>query len=58
MSVVSGAWAEKRLEDVSIGRDFLEVFLEDLLGILPTQQVVFQIDLVPGATPVARASYR
>ncbi|GKE32266.1 putative reverse transcriptase domain-containing protein, partial [Tanacetum coccineum] len=33
-------------------------FPEDLLGISPTQQVEFQIDLVPGAAPVARAPYR
>ncbi|GJW32188.1 putative reverse transcriptase domain-containing protein [Tanacetum coccineum] len=31
---------------------------EDLLGLLPARQIKFQIDLVPGATPVARALYR
>ncbi|GKF62431.1 hypothetical protein Tco_0182485, partial [Tanacetum coccineum] len=36
---------EKRLEDVPIVRDFPEVFPKDLLGILPTRQVEFQIDL-------------
>ncbi|GJW18021.1 putative reverse transcriptase domain-containing protein [Tanacetum coccineum] len=49
---------EKRLEDVPIMWDFLEVFPEDLLGLPPTRQVEFQFDLVPGATPVARSSYR
>ncbi|GKD04775.1 putative reverse transcriptase domain-containing protein [Tanacetum coccineum] len=49
---------EKRLEDVSIVRDFLKVFPEDLPGLPPAQQVEFQIDLVPGAAPVARAPYR
>ncbi|GKA10360.1 putative reverse transcriptase domain-containing protein [Tanacetum coccineum] len=49
---------EKRLEDVPIVRDFPEVFPEDLPGIPPTRQVEFQIDLVPGAAPVARAPYR
>ncbi|GJR91776.1 putative reverse transcriptase domain-containing protein [Tanacetum coccineum] len=48
----------KRLEDVPIVRDFLEVFPEDLLGIPPARQVEFQIDLVPGVAPVARAPYR
>nr|GEY10428.1 reverse transcriptase domain-containing protein [Tanacetum cinerariifolium] len=38
---------EKRLEDVPIVKDFLEVF-----------PIEFQIDLVPGAAPVARAPYR
>ncbi|GJW33909.1 putative reverse transcriptase domain-containing protein [Tanacetum coccineum] len=49
---------EKRLEDVPTVRDFLEVFPEDLPGLPPTRQVEFQIDLVPGAAPVARAPYR
>ncbi|GJZ36004.1 putative reverse transcriptase domain-containing protein, partial [Tanacetum coccineum] len=49
---------EKRLEDVLIVRDFPKVFPEDLPGIPPTRQVEFQIDLVPGAAPVARAPYR
>nr|GEZ76748.1 hypothetical protein [Tanacetum cinerariifolium] len=40
---------EKRLEDVPIVREFLEVFLEDLPGLPPARQVEFQIDLVPGA---------
>nr|GEY33670.1 putative reverse transcriptase domain-containing protein [Tanacetum cinerariifolium] len=49
---------EKRLEDVPIVQDFSEVFPEDLLGIPPTRQVEFQIDLVPGAALVERAPYR
>ncbi|GKA49457.1 putative reverse transcriptase domain-containing protein [Tanacetum coccineum] len=49
---------EKRLEDVPIVRDFPEVFPEDLPGLPPTRQVEFQIDLMPGAAPVARAPYR
>ncbi|GJR83648.1 putative reverse transcriptase domain-containing protein [Tanacetum coccineum] len=49
---------KKRLEDVSIVQDFPEVFPEDLPGLPPTRQVEFQIDLVSGAAPVARAPYR
>nr|GEV45386.1 reverse transcriptase domain-containing protein [Tanacetum cinerariifolium] len=48
----------KRLKDVPIVRDFPEVFPKDLPGIPPARQVEFQIDLVPGAAPVARAPYR
>nr|GEX52517.1 putative reverse transcriptase domain-containing protein [Tanacetum cinerariifolium] len=33
-------------------------FLEDLPGLPLVRQVEFQIDLIPGATPVARAPYR
>nr|GEW53076.1 putative reverse transcriptase domain-containing protein [Tanacetum cinerariifolium] len=36
---------EKRLENVLIVRDFLEVFPEDLPGLPPTRQVEFQIEL-------------
>ncbi|GJR53376.1 putative reverse transcriptase domain-containing protein [Tanacetum coccineum] len=49
---------EKRLEDVLIVRDFPMVFPKDLSGLPPTRQVEFQIDLVPGTAPVARAPYR
>ncbi|GKE36593.1 putative reverse transcriptase domain-containing protein [Tanacetum coccineum] len=49
---------ENRLEDVPIVRDFPEVFPEYLPGLPPTQQVEFQIDLMPGAAPVAGAPYR
>ncbi|GJR15570.1 putative reverse transcriptase domain-containing protein [Tanacetum coccineum] len=49
---------EKRLEDVPTVRDFPEVFPEDLPGLPPIRQDEFQINLVPGAAPVARAPYR
>ncbi|GJU05154.1 hypothetical protein Tco_1121584 [Tanacetum coccineum] len=43
---------KKRIENVPIVQDFPEIFPEDLLGLPPTRQVEFQIDLVPGAAPV------
>ncbi|GKF76642.1 hypothetical protein Tco_0229112 [Tanacetum coccineum] len=49
---------EKRLKDIPVVREFSEVFPEDLLGLPPIRQVEFQIDLIPGATLVARAPYR
>ncbi|GJS80178.1 putative reverse transcriptase domain-containing protein [Tanacetum coccineum] len=48
----------KQIEDVPIVRDFPEVFPEDLPGLPPARPVEFQIDLIPGAAPVARAPYR
>ncbi|GJW96968.1 putative reverse transcriptase domain-containing protein [Tanacetum coccineum] len=48
---------EKRLEDVPTVRDFLEVFPKDLPGLPPTRRVEFQIDLVLGVAPIARAPY-
>ncbi|GJZ94999.1 putative reverse transcriptase domain-containing protein [Tanacetum coccineum] len=49
---------EKQLEDILVVREFPEVFPKDLPGLPPIRQVEFQIDLIPGATPVARAPYR
>ncbi|GKE62653.1 hypothetical protein Tco_1513020, partial [Tanacetum coccineum] len=49
---------EKRLKDVPIVRDFLEVFPEELSGLPQTRQVEFQINLMPGVAPIAREPYR
>ncbi|GJX86962.1 putative reverse transcriptase domain-containing protein [Tanacetum coccineum] len=43
---------------INLNSNVVMVFPEDLLGIPPTRQVEFQIDLVPGAEPVAWAPYR
>ncbi|GJR90286.1 putative reverse transcriptase domain-containing protein [Tanacetum coccineum] len=48
----------KQIEDVPIVQDFPEVFPEDLPGLPPARPMEFQIDLIPGAAPVARAPYR
>ncbi|GKB21451.1 putative reverse transcriptase domain-containing protein [Tanacetum coccineum] len=49
---------EKRLEDIPVVKEFLDVFPKDLPGLPPVRQVEFQIDLIPGAAPVARTPYR
>nr|GEY56965.1 hypothetical protein [Tanacetum cinerariifolium] len=49
---------EKQLEDVPVIWYFLEVFPKDLPGLPSARPVEFQIDLIPGAAPVARAPYR
>ncbi|GKG11251.1 hypothetical protein Tco_0342651, partial [Tanacetum coccineum] len=45
--------SKKQLQD-----DFPEVFPNDLPRLPPPRQVEFRIELVPEATPVARAPYR
>nr|GFD12896.1 reverse transcriptase domain-containing protein [Tanacetum cinerariifolium] len=47
----------KQVKDVPIIQDFPEVFPADLPGLRPARPVEFQIDLIPGAAPVARAPY-
>ncbi|GKD38659.1 putative reverse transcriptase domain-containing protein [Tanacetum coccineum] len=45
-------------EDIPVVREFPKVFPKDLPGLPPIRQVEFQIDLISGAAPVARAPYR
>nr|GFC65437.1 putative reverse transcriptase domain-containing protein [Tanacetum cinerariifolium] len=47
----------KQVKDVPIIQDFPKVFSENLPGLPPARPVKFQIDLIPGATPVARGPY-
>ncbi|GJW74801.1 putative reverse transcriptase domain-containing protein [Tanacetum coccineum] len=49
---------DKRLEEISVVREFPEVFPKDLPGLLPIGQVEFQIDLIPRVAYVARIPYR
>ncbi|GJY09790.1 reverse transcriptase domain-containing protein [Tanacetum coccineum] len=49
---------EKRLEDIPVVKEFLDIFPENLPGLPPICQVEFQIELIPGAAPVARTPYR
>ncbi|GJS18817.1 putative reverse transcriptase domain-containing protein [Tanacetum coccineum] len=46
------------VETCRLVREFPKVFPEDLPGLPPARQVEFQIDLVPGAAPVAIAPDR
>ncbi|GKB04750.1 putative reverse transcriptase domain-containing protein [Tanacetum coccineum] len=58
IQVVEKKSDEKKLEDIPVVKEFPDVFPEDLPGIPPVRQVEFQIDLIPGAAPVARTPYR
>ncbi|GKC54778.1 putative reverse transcriptase domain-containing protein [Tanacetum coccineum] len=49
---------EPGLGDIPVVREFIDVFPEDLSGLPPQRQVEFRIDLIPGATPVAKSPYR
>nr|GEX37844.1 putative reverse transcriptase domain-containing protein [Tanacetum cinerariifolium] len=56
--VVEKEPSERRLEDVPIICKFPDVFPKDLPGLQPPREVEFEIELVPGAAPMARAPYR
>ncbi|GJV92992.1 putative reverse transcriptase domain-containing protein [Tanacetum coccineum] len=49
---------EPKLEDIPVIREFPGVFLKYLLGLPPSREVEFHIDLIPGAMPVAKSPYR
>nr|GFD53932.1 putative reverse transcriptase domain-containing protein [Tanacetum cinerariifolium] len=46
----------KQVKDVPIVQDFPEVFPKNFPGLPPARPVEFQIDLIPGAAPVARVT--
>lgn len=60
LASVVDTYKEQKLkpEEVSVVRDFLEVFTEDLLGLPPDREIEFVIELLPGITPVSKAPYR
>ncbi|GJX36692.1 hypothetical protein Tco_0248249 [Tanacetum coccineum] len=43
---------------IPVAKNSKKFLTKDLPGLPPVRQVEFQIDLIPGATPVARAPYR
>ncbi|GJY56783.1 hypothetical protein Tco_0455898 [Tanacetum coccineum] len=47
---------EKEQEEIVVVRDFPEVFPDDLSGLPHVREIVFRIELIPGATPVVKPS--
>nr|GEU96419.1 reverse transcriptase domain-containing protein [Tanacetum cinerariifolium] len=48
----------KKQEEMVIVRDFTKVFLDDLSGLPPIQEIKFQIELDPGAITVTKSPYQ
>ncbi|GKE84371.1 putative reverse transcriptase domain-containing protein [Tanacetum coccineum] len=49
---------ERKQEEIVVVRDFPEVFSDDLFRLLPIREIEFQIELIHGATPIAKCPYR
>ena len=47
---------ELTLEDVPIIKDFVNIFPKDLLGLPPEREISFEIELLPGATPISKSA--
>ncbi|KAJ9548163.1 LOW QUALITY PROTEIN: hypothetical protein OSB04_020706 [Centaurea solstitialis] len=56
--VVDSGKDKLEVKDVEVVRDYPEVFPEDLVNLPPDREIEFRIDLVPGATPIAKSPYR
>nr|GEX66503.1 hypothetical protein [Tanacetum cinerariifolium] len=57
--VIKGCKLEiEKQEELIMVRDFPEVFLDDLSGLPPSQEIKFHIELVPGAIPVMKSPYQ
>ena len=46
------------LSDISIVREFLDVFPEELPGLPQEREVEVTIDILPGVSPIAQPLYR
>jgi hypothetical protein len=49
---------EKRLEEIHVVREFLDVFPNDLPGMPHERVIEFKIELQPDTTPIAKSLYR
>nr|GEW51239.1 putative reverse transcriptase domain-containing protein [Tanacetum cinerariifolium] len=56
--LMSVTTSDKKQEEIVVVRDFSEVFSDDLSGLPHVREIKFRIELIPGATPVAKSPYR
>nr|GEX07656.1 putative reverse transcriptase domain-containing protein [Tanacetum cinerariifolium] len=56
--LMSAKDSDKKQEEIVVVRDFPKVFMDDLSGLPPVREIELQIELILGATPVAKSPYR
>ncbi|GJY10695.1 putative reverse transcriptase domain-containing protein [Tanacetum coccineum] len=56
--LMSAKVKKKKRKRIVVVKDFPEVFPDDLSGLSSVQKIEFQIELIPGAMPVAKSPYR
>jgi hypothetical protein len=49
---------ELKLKDIHVVQEFSDVFLDDLPGMPPEQEIEFKIELQPDTAPIAKAPYK
>ncbi|KAA0063142.1 putative Retrotransposon protein [Cucumis melo var. makuwa] len=45
-------------KDIPVVKEFLDVFPDDMLGLLPNREIKFTIELLPGTTPISQSPYK
>jgi hypothetical protein len=50
--------AERKIKDIHVIREFLDVFPDDLPGMPPESAIEFKIELQPATAPIAKAPYK
>ncbi|GKB35646.1 putative reverse transcriptase domain-containing protein [Tanacetum coccineum] len=55
--LMSAKASDKKQKEIVMVRDFPKVFSDDLSRLPPIQEIKFPIELIPGATPVAKSPY-
>ena len=48
----------KELKEVPVVNEFEDVFPEELPGLPPEREIEFEIELLPGVSPISQAPYR
>nr|GEW28434.1 hypothetical protein [Tanacetum cinerariifolium] len=56
--LMSAKSSDKKQGEIIVVRDFLDVFLDDLSGLSPLQEIKFRIELISRVVPVAKSLYR
>ncbi|MCI93720.1 cellular nucleic acid-binding protein, partial [Trifolium medium] len=46
------------VDALPVVREFVDVFLDDILDLPPEREVEFSNDIVPGTSPISMAPYR
>ena len=49
---------DKTRKNMAVVQEFMDVFPNEIPGLLPKREIEFAIDLVPGARPVSITPYR
>ncbi|GJW77951.1 putative reverse transcriptase domain-containing protein [Tanacetum coccineum] len=57
-SVMDISLESPNIENLSVVREFVDVFPDELPGLPPAREIEFGIELIPGAEPISKAPYR